>query len=477
MLVRTIAAALAAALLAGGFAKAAPPVPGTDVYFNFTLIDPATSRRMDGAWIVVKDGRIASIGRGRPPAVTSSEHSHDLGGRYLLPGFIDAHAHITLSGVQKVEFREGKPVVTSESDDRITRHNARIALARGVTAVRNPGGDPVANARYDRRVASGDWIGPEAVHAGTVHQPPPFSGGMYSYPRTEAAWDADAAREAALGMKYYKLYTDLTEAEVAQGIQAAHRHGLKAIGHLNKVSWLRAAELGIDGLEHALPTSPDLLEPAVRQAYVAGLGPDTKYMYRWFELADYDGPLFQKLLRLLARRRIPVDLTFAVNDIVYNLDDLERAYPAQERADMDPQVLAASLTALKVSSTGWTAEDFRRARASMPKVLELARRLHRAGVPLMIGTDAGGGLWYGRELALHGEAGIPAWDVLRMATSGTASLIGMGKRIGRIKKGYEADLVVLDADPLADLTAADKVHAVINDGRLYLPAELRADAR
>ncbi len=113
----------------------------------------------------------------------------------------------------------------------------------------------------------------------------------------------------------------------------------------------------------------------------------------------------------------------------------------------------------------------------MPKVLEFGRRLHQAGVPMMIGTDAGGGLFYGRELVLTGQAGISTWDVLRMATSETAGLIGMGERIGRIRKGYEADLVILDADPLADLAAAEKVHAVINDGQLLDLAELRREDR
>ena len=464
-------------LFLAGVAGAAPPAPGADVYENVTLIDPATSLRIENAWILVKDGRIASFGRGPRPAAATGLHGHDLGGRFMLPGFIDAHAHITATGIQKVDFRDGKPIVTSESDDRVTRHNALIALARGVTTVRNPGGDPIANARYDRMIASGAWLGPQAVHAGAIHEPPPFTGGMYAYPRTAAEWDADAAREAGLGMKYYKLYADLTQAELAEGIRAAHRHGLKAIAHLNSVSWLTAAELGIDCLEHALPTSPNLLEPAARKAYVADLGPDSKFMYRWFERADYDGPLFQRLVRLLARRHVAVDMTFVVNEIVYNLDDLDRAYPAHERADMDPQVLAASLTALKAGAANWTAEDFRRARAVMPKVLELGRRLHRAGVPMMIGTDAGGGLFYGRELVLTGKAGIAPWDVLRMATSEGADMIGLGDRIGRIRKGYEADLVILDSDPLVDLAAAEQVHAVINDGRLILSDQLRREDR
>ncbi len=474
---RIFTAVLPILLLAGGGARAAPPTPGTDVYENVTLIDPATSRRIENAWILVKDGRISSFGRGPPPRAATGAHVHDLGSRFMLPGFIDGHAHITATGIQKVDFRDGKPIVTSETDDRITRHNARIALARGVTTVRNPGGDPIANARYDRMVASGAWTGPEAVHAGAIHEPPPFTGGMYAYPRSAAEWDADAAREAGLGMKYYKLYVDLSQVELAEGIRAAHRYGLKAIAHLDSVSWLTAAELGIDGLEHALPTSPDLLEPAARKRYVAGLGPDSKFMYRWFEQADYDGPLFQRLRHVLAQRHVAVDMTFVVNEIVYNLDDLDLAYPALERADMDPQVLAASLTALKAGAANWTAEDFRRARAAMSKVLEFGRRLHQAGVPMMIGTDAGGGLFYGRELVLTGKAGIAPWDVLRMATSQAADMIGLGDRIGRIRKGFEADLVILDSDPLVDLAAAEQVHAVIDDGRLLLPDELRREDR
>ncbi len=200
-------------------------------------------------------------------------------------------------------------------------------------------------------------------------------------------------------------------------------------------------------------------------------------MYRWFEFVDYDGPVFQKLLRTLASRRIPVDMTFVVNEIVYNLDDLDKAYPAQERADMEPEVLAASLAALKAGAANWTPDDFRRAKLVMPKVLELGRRLHAAGVPMMIGTDAGGGLFFGRELELTHEAGISTWDVLRMATSQTADLIGFGDRIGRIKKGYQADLVILNADPIVDLAAAEQVYAVIKNGRLLLPAELRGENR
>jgi imidazolonepropionase-like amidohydrolase len=109
----------------------------------------------------------------------------------------------------------------------------------------------------------------------------------------------------------------------------------------------------------------------------------------------------------------------------------------------------------------------------MPKVLEFGLRLYRAGVPMMIGTDgSGGGASYVRELALHTDAGIPRWAVLRMATSGSADLLGVGDRTGRIAPGFEADIVFLTADPSRDIANAGKVHGVLNDGDFFSFAEL-----
>jgi imidazolonepropionase-like amidohydrolase len=449
--------------------------PDADAYYNFTLVDPASESRVDNAWVVVEAGRLLRIGSGRPPKTKDPARSHDLGGRFVLPGFIDAHAHITATGILNVETVNGAPVLSMKIDDAITQRSARVALARGVTTVRNPAGSPGANAHYDRMVASGAWMGPEARHAGAVIQPPPMSGDMFVYPRTEAEWQAEAQRQAKLGMTYFKLYTDLSEQEVATGIRVAHEHGLQAIAHLNNVSWTRAVELGIDGLEHALPTSPDLLEPEARTRYIAERDMTSRFMYRWFEYADFDGPLIRRLVELLARKRIPVNLTLVVNEIVYNTDDLSRVLPRSQLKYFHPDVVAVYESQLRASAAGWTPEDYSRARAAMPKVLAFARMLHAAGVPMMIGTDGGGGVSFDRELALHVEAGIPAWDVLRMATSGAADIMKMGDRVGRLQVGYEADLAILESDPVADVRAAGRVYGVLNNGKFLSSADLTRD--
>ena len=443
----------------------------SDLYYGFTLIDPAKETLLEDAYLVVTDGRFSEVGSGEPPQ-KNFRTRRALPGRFGLPGFVNAHAHIT-AGPHKVAIVNGAPALTIESIDDITQFNARMALAFGVTTVRNPAGDPFANAQYDQRVRSGAWIGPDAVHAGAAVQPPPFVGNAFVYPRTDAEWNAEARRQADLGMKYFKLYVSLTEDELGTGIRAAHENGLRAIAHLDRISWNRAVELGIDDLTHALPTSPDLLEPELRQQYVAGLGADSKFMYRWFELVDLDGPLMRQMIDLLVKKQIRVDLTLVVNELVYNVDDLDRIVPIEERKYSHPAVREAGNRQLKASATGWTEDDFRRARAVMPRVQHFARRLYEAGVPLMIGTDGHGGTpTYTRELQLHVEAGIPVWDVLRLSTSLGAQRVGLGERTGRIAVGLEADVVFLNANPVTEIGNVRRVDTVITNGRAYRFDEL-----
>jgi imidazolonepropionase-like amidohydrolase len=462
--------ALAATL---GSCAFTPDDQDSDLYYGFTLIDPERETVTPDAFIVVAGGKLVAVGAGDPPA-GKFRSTRDLRGRFGMPGLVDAHAHIT-AGPHKVELVNGTPAVTIESVDEITQFNGKMALAFGVTTVRNPAGDPEANARYDQQVRLGAWIGPDAVHAGAAVQPPPFAGAAFTYPQTEAEWKAEAKRQADLGMKYFKLYVSLTAEELSTGIRVAHEYGLRAIAHLDRVSWTRALQLGVDDLTHALPTSAELLPQSVRKQYLASLGKDSTFMYRWFELVDLEGPEIGELIDELAKRQVRVDLTLLVNELVYNVDDLERIVPARIRRYSHSAVREAGDRQLKASAKGWTPDDFTRARAVMPTVLRFAKRLHDAGVPLLIGTDGHGGTpLYARELQLRLDAGIAVWDVLRLSTSQGAQRLGLGGVTGRIEPGYDADLVFLNNDPLSDVRNITDVHTVVTNGRAFSFEELTA---
>ncbi|HUQ52437.1 MAG TPA: amidohydrolase family protein [Gammaproteobacteria bacterium] len=440
----------------------------TTVYHGFTRLDPVTATATRNAFVVVQGDRIVSVGSGNPPRRDGS-HSVDMSGRYALPGFFDTHAHITI-GPLKVELKDGAPAFRFEVIPDLHRHNALLALAYGVTTIRNPAGDAEANAHYGAMIASGEWLGPQAVHAGDLMNP-----GFPHYPRNNQEWDIELQRQRDLGMTYAKLYSGLSEQELARGIETAHAHGLKTIAHLDGVSWTRAMELGIDELTHALPTSADLLVEPNRTAYLESRkAPDAKYFYRWFELVDYDSEPFQTMLRMLVEKKIHVDLTLIANEIVYFYDriDKELTYPL-ELAYAGAGFQQNWRQAMTASHVGWTEDDYRRAHTVMPKVLELAKRFYDAGVRLSMGTDGtGGGPSFVRELALHVEAGIPPWEVLRLATSGAAERLGMADRRGALAPGFEADIVFLSDDPLESIDNVRSVDVVVQDGRAYRAANL-----
>jgi imidazolonepropionase-like amidohydrolase len=359
--------------------------------------------------------------------------------------------------------------------DKYTRFNALIALAFGVTTVRNPGGPTEAASHYDTMLAREEWIGPEALHAGSIIEPKPFGGEAFAHPANAREWNAEAARQAHAGMTYFKLYQDLTEAELAEGVAAARANGLIPIAHLNAVSWTRAAELGVEQLEHALPTSAALLPEADRAGFTAD--PAARFMYRWFELVDLDGPEIAELLRTLRERQTVVTLTAMANETTYNVKDLREIFPDDELVFYQPEALASARGNLNALAAAWTEEDARRAKAAWRKVLDFAKLLHESGIPMMIGSDGtGGSPFYARELGHHVAAGIAPMEVLRMATSGNAELMGLTDT-GRIAPGLEADIVFLRADPAVDVRHVREVELTLSNGQPYRFSDLVAQAQ
>lgn len=452
------------------------PTPQSVLYHNATLLNPATEQQLSDGWLLVEDDRITQLGQQRGTAVLpAASKTVDLQDQYVMPGLIDVHLHLT-AGPMRVEMQDGKPAITLKGHSELTRYHAISTLATGVTTAFSPAGETEANAEYVQQQQAGNWPGPKLTYAGFVFEPTPILGGSV-YPKTEADWQAEIASQKALGAQYIKLYQGLSKDEVAMGIRLAQAAGLKAIAHLDAVSWQYAADLGIDALTHALPTSAELLSGEGKAAYqTERKNPHSgRFTYSWFKHVDYDNAPMQQLFATLAQQQTRLDLTLVANELIYFARELESLYPEPDMWVFHPQMRKGWRAALAAPSYDWTAEEVATAKQQMPKVQQLFKRLYDAGVPLAIGTDSvASGPFYLRELQLSQTAGLTNWQVLQLATVGGARHLDLPDT-GQLAAGFVADFIVLPANPLTDLSALNTVHTVVQQGKAHPVAALKAE--
>lgn len=453
----------------------APLYDGGVLFENFKLVDPETETVTERAYLIERDGVIAAIGSGSPPR-SAYLARRDMKGAYATPGLIDTHAHLTLGPIEFV--REPAPALAVKYDDAYTEHAARMLLAYGVTTIRNPAGDAKINLAYKKAVALGEIDGPEAVTAGPVldRSPIPFFG-LSDLVDASHQIESIVNAQADLGVDYIKLYHSLTEEDVARGVAAAHARGLPAIGHLS-ISWKKAADFGIDALVHAMPSSADDLEPAMRETYRSTARPGAFAFFEWWEAADLDGPVMRNVIRALAEKQVHVDLTLIAFKLAFWGDDL--AVRDEFLSLSHPDLIENWRTFFRFD-LGWSAGDYARAKAVWPKILKFARQLHDAGVPLTLGTDQANpfvapGASLVQEMKLHREAGISGWAVLRLATCDAARILRLGDETGSLKPGLDADVVFVAENPALNLDTFLAPVLVLNNGRVFDPDALRAAA-
>ena len=448
---------LVLAALAAGCRPA--PCPGCLVLHDVTVIDGLGNAPAAHRTVVVRDGRIAEVAAAegyRPPP---GADVRDLGGRFVVPGFVDTHAHVTVL----------PPGPDGGLADRMDREASeavlRTLVAFGVTSVRNPAAPLEDGPALRDAVAAGDVFGPTIRTAGPLinaRRP----GGT---PHDEASVRAEVRRQAAGGVDLVKVYAGLSPDLVGAAIDEAHALGLEVVGHLQRTTWGEAAALGIDHVTHGAPWSAAYLPDSLRAAY----GGSMRDRIAWLEGVDLDGPEVRRTVRALAERGVTLDPTLVAfrtkfwGDAPVYLQNPDSVYaPPLVRDDWRRGTFVDD----------WTADDFARAKAAWPVLLGLTRRLYEAGVPLGVGSDLPNpwvvpGASFHEEMRLMHEAGIPALDVLRFATSGGAAILGLDGT-GRVAVGAEADLVVLDADPLADLANTRAIALVVLDGRPLVPADV-----
>lgn len=429
-----------------------------------TVIDGTGAPPKTDQTIVIEGDRIVAIGAMPAAAREPGGTRLDLTGKVVMPGLIDMHAHMAFGPVEASAI-DGVPSPRLTIDERVGHEVARELLRWGVTTVRNPGGPTRESIAIRDAIASGRLPGPRIVTAGAIVDRMPFEG-LTAIVRTADDVVAEVARQADAKVDFIKLYAGLTPDLVKAGIDAAHARGLKAVGHLWLTDWKTAADAGIDGLVHALPLSDKQLPEAARAAYLKGIT-GTQAMYQWYEHADVRGAEMRAAFRAMADHRVTFDPTLvAVESIFFGDDPALTAHPSIAHVPESTRTNWRTSTL----TTGWTAEDYRRAKQQFGKALALVGEAYRAGVPIAAGTDLsmpwvipGEGLH--RELELLVKAGLTPLDAIAAATGNAGRGLGAEHRVGTIAVGQRADLVVVNGNPAVDIRETRSIVRVFQGGK------------
>ena len=435
----------------------------TLVLRHVTVIDMTGAPPKRNVTVVIRQGRILRISRDSMRIPPSSEVI-DASGKFLIPGLWDMHVHFT-------EIERTFP----------------LFIANGVTGVRNMGGDLDDLSRWRAAINSGTVIGPRIITCGPiVDGPDPAAHG----PTIRVGTVAEARETVDLlkqkGMDCVKVYDRLPRDAYFAIIDEARKEGLPVVGHVPlSLTSLEASNAGQKSIEHlgSILESASTLEAELFREENSGekiTEPSDfpkRIAARGERMLDtYSADKAARIFALLARNKtwqVPT-LEFKygqthIDDLFASGDPRLKFIPASDLQWWSPQknFFARYRTPAYI--------EFRK--KLFTRELDLVGAMHRAGVPFMAGTDLSGAFVFPgsslhHELELYVQAGFTPFEALKTATLNPAIFLGEDKSWGTVEPGKQANLVLLDANPLVDIRNVRLVNAVILNGRYFSRPDL-----
>lgn len=424
------------------------------VITHATIIDPdASSVRRDHA-VVVRGSRIERVAPSASVGPIAGARIIDATGKFLIPGMWDMHVHLDASG--------GRPLLG-------------LYLAAGVTGVRDMNGDLARLRGWQREIAAGTLAGPRMVVSG-----PYITGRVVPLPHLLALTPEDGARAVdslgRAGVDFIKVHNRLSRETGAAIGRAAARHGLVVAGHVSlPVTPLEAARNGVRSQEH-LYAFPNWCSPD-DSAVIAGATELQQYV-----MGGCTSERQEAMHAALARERTWITPTLAVQQGLAEMRTLI------VRGDSTAQYYSDTLLLRLAEEMTFPPSPPAAAVAAGGRLLErrlaLVGALHRAGVPILGGTDSplavgGPGASLAGELEWLVRAGLSPREALRTVTTAPARYFAADS-LGAVSAGRLADLVLLDADPLASIANVRRIALVVSNGRVLDARDLerlRVEAR
>lgn len=361
-------------------------------------------------------------------------------GKTLMPGMFDMHVHNS-------KFR------------------GLLYLAGGVTSVRDLANDKQLKnlaAQFD----SNEIIGPRIViFCGIIDGPGPFANQRNAIETLEEGL-AEIQDYKDLGYQQIKLYSSIKPEWVLPLTEKAHELGMRVSGHIPAyMTATQAINQGYNEIQHINMLFLNFMSDTI----------DTRSPLRFTMPAQYGADLdlqsqeYLDFVELLKSKNILVDPTVAIfeNMFVSQLGELSPTYAPM--ASRFPVIEQRSFYTGGIPKEG---EQVARYQESFDKMLSVVADLFQKGVAIVPGTDGLPGFLYHRELELYVQAGIPTVEVLKMATIKSAEITGVSSVAGSIEVGKQADLILVDGNPLEEISDIRKIEWTMKGEFLFYSKEL-----
>lgn len=421
---------------------------GSVALVGATLIDGRGGPPIENTVVTVRGDRIESVGRRHEIAFDPEAAVVDVSGKYLLPGLIDVHVHYF-------------------------EWMGELFLAHGITTVKDVGND-IAWIRATRdEIEAGRANGPRIYFTGNgLDMPPPRRDHFIGIESDDMA--RRVVRILHEGGAMAIKVREMMPVEVLRPIvDEAHRLGLKVTGHLRAMRASDAAEAGIDGLEHASGIAQSTLDPWLRIDLDTLEAKDiyAKYVAERKAYGLISRPRGEALIADLARRDVALIPTMSgwwrmASDRIEQFRAEDSALAGDHSLGYVPEQALSIWRTSELYDIS-DPDDLAGLHAGYDIIRHLLALHAESGGRVLAGSDtylSVPGLSLQRELLFLVDTGFSPLDAIRMATLDNAAFMGVESVLGSVERGKLADLVVLDADPLAAIENIGSVSAVFRGG-------------
>jgi hypothetical protein len=409
---------------------------------NANLFDADTGKSTPDTTVVIEGNHIKSVGPSATAAIPANAQKIDARGRALLPGLWDMHVHI--------------------GPDEGVQH-----MAAGVTSVRDLANDHDTLQAIKKRIESGEEIGPRIITTGFMDGRGPYAGPTKMFVDTQAEAQTAIDFYAKNGYEGIKIYSSIKPELVPTIIKLAHAKGLRVSGHVPAfMNAQQFIEAGADEMQHINFVFLNFFFDDVK---------DTRTPVRFNAVADraatldLSSPQVRSFVKLLQDRKTVIDPTVTIFESMFTDRPGKVSVSYAPVADRLPPQVRRGLLAGGLPVPEGKDQRFH---DSAQALLRMIKLLYDSGVTIVPGTDAMAGFTLHRELELYVDAGIPAPEVLRIATVGSARVMKRERELGSIAPGKLADLILVDGDPARRIGDIRRTALVIKDGQIFDPAAL-----